>query len=71
VWRKDIRHVPHVLVAVNLAVIARGDACAFLPTMLESVKPQVSEIRCLRMAVNGENATFFVKFIEHQICNRE
>ncbi len=68
VWRKDIRHVPHVLVAVDLAAVARCDAGAFLPTMLKRVQPQVGEIRRFRMAVNGEDATFFVKFVEHQVC---
>ena len=57
--------MPHRLVAVDVVAVARCDAGAFLPAMLQRIKPQVGQIRRFGMPVDREDAALFVEFVEH------
>ena len=67
--REDIGHMAHRLVAVDLAAVAGGDTGALLAAMLQRVQPEVGEVRRFRMAVDGEDAAFFVELIEHAVIS--
>src|SRR5579884_264957 len=64
-WREDVGHMAHLLVAVHLAPVAGRDSRAFLAPMLQGVKSEVSQISCFGMAVNSEDTALFVELIEH------
>ena len=40
-WREDVRHMTHVLVAIDVAAVAGRDAGAFLAAMLKRVQAEV------------------------------
>lgn len=61
---KDVCDMPHRLMAVGFAPIARTDPGALLAAMLERVQTQVGKIRGFGMAVDGDHTAFFVEFIE-------
>jgi len=50
---------------VNDAAVARGDAGAFLSTMLQGVKTEVRQVRGLGMPVDREDAALFMELVEH------
>ena len=50
--------------------VARGDAGAFLSAMLQRVETQVGEVRGLGMPVDGEDAAFFMEFVEQDLVLR-
>ena len=50
---------------MDFASVARCDSRALLSPMLQSIQAQVGQIRCLGIAVNGENAALFVEFVEY------
>ena len=64
---EDIGHVAHGFVAVDFAAVAGADAGAFLAAMLQRVEAQVGHLGGLGMAVNGEDAAFFVEFVKHSL----
>ena len=47
------------------------DSRALLPPMLQRVQPQIGQIGGLGMAVNGENAAFFVEVRRSERDNHE
>jgi hypothetical protein len=49
-----------MLLAVDLAAVAGGDAGALLAAMLQRVQAQIGEVGGFRMAVDGENAALIV-----------
>ena len=64
---EDVRHMPHGLVAVDLAAVAGADAGALLPAMLQRVEAEVGQLGRFGMAVDGDHAALVVEFIEHEI----
>ena len=60
----------HFADAMDLFPVARGDSGALLAAMLESVQTQIDKVCCLRMPVQGENSTFFVKFVKEAVLFR-
>src|SRR5260370_22883569 len=69
--RKDIRHMAHALVAMDGAAVARSDAGALLPAMLQRVQTEISKIGGFGMAVNGENAALVMQLIKAQLIALE
>jgi hypothetical protein len=49
--------------ADHLVPVARSDAGTLLPTMLERVEAQVSELGSFGMAVNGKNPAMVVELV--------
>jgi hypothetical protein len=62
--REQIGHVAHAPVEMEMTAVAGGDARTFLTAMLQRVQTQVGKIGGFRMAVDGEDAAFFVEFVE-------
>ena len=62
-FSKDIGHQAHAFVQVHVHAIGGGDASRLLTAMLQSVQSQVGELGRLRMAIDGKDATFVIKFV--------
>jgi len=62
---EDVGNVPHRFMGVNLIAVAGGDAGALLAAMLQGIKSEIRELRCFRMAVNGNDTALFTEFIKH------
>ena len=63
--REDLRHVAHVLDAVDLPSVARRDAGALLAAMLQREQAQVAQLGRFRISVDRKNTALVVEFIEH------
>ena len=61
--REDFFHMPHALFADDRIAVRRGNPCAFLAAMLQSIESKVSELGGFRVSVNPKNAGIVVKFI--------
>ena len=62
---EDVGDVPHRLMGMDLIAVAGGDAGALLAAMLQGIKSEIRELRCFRMAVNGNDTALFTEFIKH------
>ena len=65
--REDIGDMTHLADTVDGAAVAGRNPSAFLSPMLKSVQAEIGEIGGFGMAVNGENATLFVEFVEVKV----
>ncbi len=64
---EHVRHVAHGFMCENLSAVAGGNACAFLPAMLQSIKRKVRQFRRLGVAVDSNDSALFAKFIKHKL----
>ena len=62
---EDVGHVAHGLVGVDLLAVGSADARALLAAMLHGVEPEIGELGCFGVAVDGDHSTFVMKLIEH------
>ncbi len=53
---ENLRHEAHAVMLVKFPLVARDDARAFLPAMLERVKSVVGQFGGVRMAENAEDS---------------
>ena len=67
IGRKDVGHMAHFAVVVDLTPIAGGDPRAFLPPMLQGIKAEVNQIRRFRVTVDCEYTALFVQLVERNI----
>jgi hypothetical protein len=63
VVREDLRNQAHALDVGQMCAVGGGDAGRFLAAVLERVKSKVGFARGVRMAVDSDDATFFVEFV--------
>jgi hypothetical protein len=59
---KHVVHVPHAAVLHELLSVARHDAGTFLPTVLQSMQPQVGQVGGLLMIEDAEHSTHGFSF---------
>lgn len=64
---KYIGHKAHLTMVVEFAAIGRNYSRAFLPPVLQCIKPKVCEICSLWMAEYAEYPAFIFEFIEHSL----
>jgi hypothetical protein len=60
---EHIRDQPHSHFEVHFPIVRRGDACALLTPMLQSIKTEINQIRGIGMTVNTNHPAFVMKFI--------
>ena len=60
---KDFRDQAHALDVGKMRSIGGGDAGGFLTAMLESIERKIGFARGMRMAVDGDDAAFFVELV--------
>src|SRR5579872_2887547 len=58
---KNIGHQAHAFFEMQIAAVARNDACRFLPAMLQRVEAEVGHLRGLRVAEDAAHAAVVVK----------
>ena len=66
---ENIGDVSHGLVGVDLIAVRGADSGALLPAVLQRVEAEVGQFGCLGVAVDGDHATFFVKFVGTTLSN--
>ena len=64
---EDLGHLPHALVVKDLSAVAGDDPGAFLAAMLLRVEAEVGELCGFRVAVDREDPTFVVEFVERHL----
>jgi len=57
---KDLRNQAHGFVLHHLFPIGNNDARTLLPSMLQSIEPEVAEFCGIFMAVHGKNTAFIL-----------
>lgn len=62
---ENLRHQPHAPVHAKLFAVARDNAGAFLPAMLQRVKAVVREFGGIRMTENAEHAAIMFGVMLH------
>ena len=60
---EDLRNQAHALDVGQMLAVGRGDAGRFLPAMLQRVEAEVGLARGVGMAVDGDDAAFFVQLV--------
>ncbi len=60
---EDFRDQAHALDVGQMLAVGGGDAGRFLAAMLEGVEGEIGFARGVRMAVDGDDAAFFVEFV--------
>ena len=60
---EDVGDQPHGLVQLKTLAVGRGDARRLLPAMLQRVQAEIGELGRFRMAVDGDYAALFAKFV--------
>ncbi len=63
---EDLRHQSHATVDPELAFVARDDAGALLPAVLQGIKAVIRQLGGVRMAVNAEHAAVVFWVLLHR-----
>src|SRR5512145_2772021 len=62
---EDVRHQPHGFLHVEGLSVRRHDTGTLLPAMLQSVKPEVCQVRGLSAAQYADHPACVLEFIQH------
>src|SRR5215471_21215049 len=62
---EQVRYSAHAAEVVHFAAVAGSDAGAFLTAMLQRIQAEIRDIGRLGMAIDGDDAAFFVEFVKH------
>ena len=69
VFGKDLFHMPHALLADQVVAVGRGNAGAFLPSMLQSIESQIGKLGGIRVSIDPKNPAMVMELIDSQADN--
>ena len=71
VFREDLFHMPHALLADQIVAVGGGNARAFLAAMLQGIKSEIGELGGVRVPIDSKNPAMVMELIDIELKTRE